>query len=467
MSPAPDTADSAAPPVGADPSPLDVIVIGAGQAGLSAAGELVRRGMVPGGDLLVLDAEDGPGGAWRHRWDSLTIGRAHRIADLPRFPAGAMDSFRPSNVVVPEYYARYETARGLRVDRPARVTAVRSTEIPAEPLRLADGAAPSRSGVTSRPDAVDPGAAAGPGAGGPALAAGGSPRPTAEPVRRDTLLAVDAETPDGPRTWLTRMVVSAAGTWSHPFVPGIPGASEFPGRQLHTRDYRSASDFAGARVLVVGGGLSAVQMLLEIAPTAASTVWATRRPPNFTPTAFNEIWGAEVEQAVNARTAAGIRPASVVRTTGIPMLPEYLDGVHRGVLVSRGMVDRMGPAGVRFSPTATLATTGGLGPSARAVEDGLAVPESWDPYPEPTWVEADVVFWNTGFRAALSHLAPLWLREPGGGESGIRMDGRVGVVRDPRVLLVGYGSSASTLGATRAGLEAARTAVARLGLARS
>lgn len=72
----------------------------------------------------------------------------------------------------------------------------------------------------------------------------------------------------------------------------------------------------------------------------------------------------------------------------------------------------------------------------------------------------DVIFWNTGFRAATGHLSPLRLREPG--SRGIHMDGRVSVARDPRVLLVGYGSSASTLGATRAGREAARVALSRL-----
>lgn len=77
---------------------VDVIVIGAGQAGLAVAGELARRGLIPGQELLVLDAEEGPGGAWRHRWDSLTIGRAHRIADLPQFPANDLDEGSPSNI---------------------------------------------------------------------------------------------------------------------------------------------------------------------------------------------------------------------------------------------------------------------------------------------------------------------------------------------------------------------------------
>ena len=63
-----------------------------------------------------------------------------------------------------------------------------------------------------------------------------------------------------------------------------------------------------------------------------------------------------------------------------------------------------------------------------------------------------MILWATGFRAALDHLAPLHLRAPGGG---ILMDG-TGVVPDPRVHLVGYGPSASTVGATRAGRAAAR-----------
>ena len=46
------------------------------------------------------------------------------------------------------------------------------------------------------------------------------------------------------------------------------------------------------------------------------------------------------------------------------------------------------------------------------------------------------------------------------------MDGRTGVVKDPRVLLVGYGSSASTLGATRAGAEAAWRVAKCLGVRR-
>ena len=67
---------------------------------------------------------------------------------------------------------------------------------------------------------------------------------------------------------------------------------------------------------------------------------------------------------------------------------------------------------------------------------------------------ADVILWCTGFRSSLDHLAPLMLREPNGG---IVMTGRLAtqVAKDPRIHLVGYGPSASTIGANRAGAAAA------------
>ena len=63
-----------------------------------------------------------------------------------------------------------------------------------------------------------------------------------------------------------------------------------------------------------------------------------------------------------------------------------------------------------------------------------------------------MILWATGFRAAVGHLAPLHLREPGGG---IRLVG-TRAAREPRLHLVGYGPSASTIGANRAGQAAAR-----------
>jgi NAD(P)H-nitrite reductase large subunit len=78
-------------------------------------------------------------------------------------------------------------------------------------------------------------------------------------------------------------------------------------------------------------------------------------------------------------------------------------------------------------------------------------------------LHADVILWATGFRSSLDHLAPLMLREPGGG---IVMTGRLAtqVAKDPRIHLVGYGPSSSTIGANRAGRAAADELMGYLGL---
>ncbi|MDN4163770.1 FAD-dependent oxidoreductase, partial [Nocardioides abyssi] len=47
----------------------DAVVVGAGPAGLSASYHLRRLGL----RHVVLDADRTPGGAWQHRWDSLTM----------------------------------------------------------------------------------------------------------------------------------------------------------------------------------------------------------------------------------------------------------------------------------------------------------------------------------------------------------------------------------------------------------
>ena len=77
-----------------------VIIIGAGQAGLSAAHHLQRRGI----DFVIFDANSEPGGAWQHRWESLTVAKLNGIFDLPGMPTPAMDPNEPSHDAVPRYF---------------------------------------------------------------------------------------------------------------------------------------------------------------------------------------------------------------------------------------------------------------------------------------------------------------------------------------------------------------------------
>lgn len=348
----------------------DAVVIGAGQAGLSAAHFLRRGGLAPGVDFDVLDANPTPGGAWSHRWDALTLGDAHGIHDLPDFPLGQPDSSEPAREVVKRYYGAFEEYEGLAVQRPWKVRAVEDS-----------GRGP---------------------------------------------LLVHATNGELRRDYLADAVISATGTWDRPYVPRYPG--HFAGQHLTTRDFRAPEDFRGKRVLVVGGGASAVQFLLLLERYDVSTVWSTRRPPQWTDRTVGPRWGAEVERRVASKTRAGLPAGSVVSNTGLLRSPEYAAGIARGTLVSRGRIARLTEHGVDFA-------------------DG-------------SHEEVDVILWATGFRASLGHLTPLKLREPGGGL--LVADDDVSLVKEPRLFVVGYGPSASTLGATRAGRRAARAALGRV-----
>jgi cation diffusion facilitator CzcD-associated flavoprotein CzcO len=222
-------------------------------------------------------------------------------------------------------------------------------------------------------------------------------------------------------TYLTEAIVNATGTWNRPFIPWYPGIESFRGRQLHTADYRGADEFAGQHVLVVGGGASAVQLLAEIS-AVASTTWVTRRPPEWrTGEDFTPEYGRQVVARVEERVKAGLPPRSVVSVTGLHLRPQEQDAWDRGVYERRPMFARITPDGVEW--------------------------------PDGQSLHVDTILWATGFRADLAHLAPLKLREPSGG---IRMNGTQTVL-DTRVHLVGYGPSASTIGANRAGFTAARS----------
>jgi hypothetical protein len=159
---------------------------------------------------------------------------------------------------------------------------------------------------------------------------------------------------------------------------------------------------------------------MEIAPYAAATTWVTRRPPVFRDVPFTEELGRAAVALVDERVRRGLPPESVVSVTGLPLNDAIRQALAEGVLDRRPMFDRITETGVEW-------------------EDGQRV-------------DADVLLWATGFRAAIGHLAPLRLREPGGG---IRVEG-TRAVADPRVHLVGYGPSASTIGANRAGRAAVR-----------
>ena len=75
---------------------LDVIVVGAGQAGLAVAYHLSRQNA----HYLVLDAGDEIGQAWRNRWDSLRLFTPAQYNGLPGLPFPALDGVYPTKDTV-------------------------------------------------------------------------------------------------------------------------------------------------------------------------------------------------------------------------------------------------------------------------------------------------------------------------------------------------------------------------------
>lgn len=353
-------------------------MIGAGQAGLSAAFHLRRRGFVPlspdgppeaaAGDFVVLDADAAPGGAWQHRWESLRMATVNGIHELPGFPVPPADPADAARDVLPAYFAAYEQRFDLRVRRPVSVRAVRRAD-------------------------DDP---------------------------HGRLLVETME-----ESWAARFVVNATGTWRRPFWPRVPGAERFRGRQLHVHDYVDAAAFAGQRVVIVGAGISAVQLLDEIS-SVADTFWVTRREVRWDAAAFDTAARIAAIAGVEERVRRGEPPGSVISVTGQHRTAWSESARARGVLVRHPMF-----AGIE--------------------EDGVRMPDG-------SFERADAILWATGFRADTGHLAPLRLRTAAGG---IRVaDGRA--LDEPRLFLIGYGPSQSTVGANRAGRDAVRAIVASM-----
>jgi len=72
-------------------------------------------------------------------------------------------------------------------------------------------------------------------------------------------------------------VIVAIGHYSVPFTPYYPGVERFPGRVMHSHDFRDACEFAGKRLLVVGSSYSAEDIALQTVKYGAEQVICTYR----------------------------------------------------------------------------------------------------------------------------------------------------------------------------------------------
>ncbi|WP_394275047.1 FAD-dependent oxidoreductase [Luteococcus sp.] len=251
-------------------SPHEAIVIGGGQAGLATAYYLLRAGV----DVLVLDDQDGPGGAWRHVWPSLTLFSTTDFSNLPGWLMPPFDGFPPASHVV-EYLARYEDRYKIAVERPVRV---------------------------DRVEHVDDG------------------------------YLVHA----GDRHWSTRTVVAATGTWSAPFVPTLPG--HFAGRQWHSANYPGVEPFRGSRVAVVGGANSGAQIAAELTAVAEVTWYTRHPPRWMPDEVDGRVLFARNQQRFLAIGRGEPDPGADSSLGDIVVLPEVRRARDQGALRATPMV---------------------------------------------------------------------------------------------------------------------------------
>jgi cation diffusion facilitator CzcD-associated flavoprotein CzcO len=198
----------------------DVVIVGAGFAGIGAAIQLKRLGF---DDFVLLDREDDLGGTWYvNHYPGLAV-------DVPTTTYSYF--FEPN----PNWSRLFSTGTEIK--------------------KYADDVATKydvRRHIRYNADVQ-------------------SARWDEETARWQVSLA------DG-QTLSCRYLITATGFLSQPKLPDIPGITDFAGKVVHTTDWDDAYDPTGDRIAVIGTGATAVQLIPELARTAAELTVYQRTP---------------------------------------------------------------------------------------------------------------------------------------------------------------------------------------------
>jgi len=202
-----------------------VVIIGAGFGGLAAAVALRRRGV---DDLLIVERADGVGGTWRQN----------------TYPGAACD--------IQSHLYSFSFAPNRMWSR----TYAYQPEILAYLESVADDFDLRRH-----------------------LMLGTSVRRL---IWNEDAVHWEVELADD-RTVVADVVVSAVGLFGGARYPDIAGLADFAGDLMHTSEWDATVDLTGKRVAVVGTGASGVQVVPELAGTAAQLTVFQRTPPWMVP----------------------------------------------------------------------------------------------------------------------------------------------------------------------------------------
>jgi cation diffusion facilitator CzcD-associated flavoprotein CzcO len=202
---------------------VQIVIVGGGAAGLSAAGALKHAGL----DAVILNKDRQIGGTWARRYDRLHLHTIRPLSGLAHHPI-------PRGL--PRYLARDQFVAYL--NDYARHFG----------LKIIAGCAAHRVRVAS--DGQQPG----------------------------WLVESDCG------TWRCRAVVIATGHYNVPVLPDWPGRAIYGGSLIHSIDYRSGRSYVGQRVLVIGSGNSGTEIAADLVEHgAAFMAISIRTPPPIVP----------------------------------------------------------------------------------------------------------------------------------------------------------------------------------------
>jgi putative flavoprotein involved in K+ transport len=253
---------------------VETLILGGGQAGLSAGYHLAKRGL----PFLIIDADDRIGDHWRERWDSLRLYSPARSDALPGMPFPASAYSYPSGNQMADYLESYAARFELPVLSGTRV----------DGLRAADG------------EQV-----------GYVVSAGG-------------------------RRFEAAQVVVATGAFQTPRVPDVSKRLDPGIRQLHSHEYRNPGQLQEGPVLVVGLSHSGADIAFETARTHRTLL--SGKAHGQLPFAVIDTWRARIvwplsafvfSHVVTIRTPIGRKMAVEVRKGGGPLLRVRLPDLDR------------------------------------------------------------------------------------------------------------------------------------------
>ncbi|MFC8680452.1 flavin-containing monooxygenase [Microbacterium ureisolvens] len=202
---------------------VEVAIVGAGFAGIGVASALRRAGRE---DFVVLERAASVGGTWRdNTYPGIACDVPSHLYGFAAHPNPSWSGTYAKGAEIHRYLDRVVDAEGLR-DRLRLNTTMRTAQWDAahDVWRISTGSAPD-----------------------------------ADIIVADVL-------------------VLACGRLTEPTIPRISGLEQFPGPLFHSARWDHDADLAGARVGVVGTGASAVQIVPELARTAAHVTLFQRTP---------------------------------------------------------------------------------------------------------------------------------------------------------------------------------------------